>query len=163
MPAGPRPQIPTFAGPCYDNNCVQFRAQLVASAQAAQAQWDYDFETEKAEKAVSQQKAAYEAEVAGQAKVLSQYEKIFQEAQQNAAVVKKQTKASVAQQKIQNQNAAIQAALTQKQQQPTQRPKKTSQNVGQPGVSRTRVSSRIGIGGYGGTAPGRVNPTGLNI
>jgi hypothetical protein len=35
--------------------------------------------------------------------------------------------------------------------------------IGQPGVSRTRVSSGIGIGGYGGTGAGNVNPTGLNI
>lgn len=35
--------------------------------------------------------------------------------------------------------------------------------IGQPGVSSTRVSARSGVGGYGGTAPARVNPTGLNI
>lgn len=35
--------------------------------------------------------------------------------------------------------------------------------IGQPGVASTRVSARPSIGGYGGTAPGRVNPTGLNI
>ena len=35
--------------------------------------------------------------------------------------------------------------------------------VGQPGRTRTRVSSGLGIGGYGGTAAGRVTSTGLNI
>ena len=35
--------------------------------------------------------------------------------------------------------------------------------IGQPGVSSTRVSAKSGVGGYGGTAPARVNPTGLNI
>ena len=35
--------------------------------------------------------------------------------------------------------------------------------IGQPGVSVTRVSARSGVGGYGGTAPTRINPTGLNI
>jgi hypothetical protein len=35
--------------------------------------------------------------------------------------------------------------------------------IGQPGVSATRVSAKSGVGGYGGTAPARVNPTGLNI
>lgn len=44
--------------------------------------------------------------------------------------------------------------------QPQQR-KKTL--IGQPGVSSTRFSARAGLGGYSGTAAGRVNPTGLNI
>jgi hypothetical protein len=35
--------------------------------------------------------------------------------------------------------------------------------IGQPGVSATRFSARSGVGGYGGTAAGRINPTGLNI
>lgn len=35
--------------------------------------------------------------------------------------------------------------------------------IGQPGVASTRVSARPSIGGYGGTAAGRINPTGLNI
>lgn len=35
--------------------------------------------------------------------------------------------------------------------------------IGQPGVSSTRVSAKSGVGGYGGTAPAKVNPTGLNI
>jgi hypothetical protein len=45
--------------------------------------------------------------------------------------------------------------------QPVQGRKKTQ--IGQPGISRTRVTSGIGIGGYGGTSAGNVNPTGLNI
>ena len=43
----------------------------------------------------------------------------------------------------------------------TQQRRKTS--IGQPGIAITRVSARSGVGGYGGTAPTRVNPTGLNI
>ena len=35
--------------------------------------------------------------------------------------------------------------------------------VGQPGRTRTRVASGLGIGGYGGTRAARVSPTGLNI
>lgn len=41
--------------------------------------------------------------------------------------------------------------------------RKSKAMIGQPGVSVTRVSARSGVGGYGGTAPTRVNPTGLNI
>jgi hypothetical protein len=164
MPAGPRPQIPSFSGPCYNSQCVQFRSQLIASAQAAQAQWDYQYESERATEIVSQQQAALTTQIAEEAKVKAQYEQIVKETQQQAGVAKKQSQASVAQQRVQARNAmAMQATSEQQQQQTTQRTKKTAQNVGQPGVSRTRVSSRFGIGGYGGTAPGRVNPTGLNI
>jgi len=42
-------------------------------------------------------------------------------------------------------------------------PQRRKATIGQPGVASTRVSSRPSIGGYGGTAAGRVNPTGLNI
>ena len=35
--------------------------------------------------------------------------------------------------------------------------------INRPGVSSTRVSTGLSIGGYGGTKAGRVNPTGLNI
>lgn len=41
--------------------------------------------------------------------------------------------------------------------------RKSKTMIGQPGVSVTRVSTRSGVGGYGGTNPARVNPTGLNI
>lgn len=41
--------------------------------------------------------------------------------------------------------------------------KRSRATIGQPGVAVTRVSARSGVGGYGGTAPTRVNPTGLNI
>jgi hypothetical protein len=42
-------------------------------------------------------------------------------------------------------------------------PQRKKTTIGQPGVSSTRISARPSIGGYGGTAAGRVNPTGLNI
>ena len=35
--------------------------------------------------------------------------------------------------------------------------------VGQPGVSRTKVTTGSSVGGYGSTGPGQINPTGLNI
>ncbi len=43
-----------------------------------------------------------------------------------------------------------------------QRPRRKTM-IGQPGVAVTRVSARSGVGGYGGTAPAKINPTGLNI
>lgn len=55
--------------------------------------------------------------------------------------------------------------ITQQNQQttPIARQQKRKTMIGQPGVSVTRVSARSGVGGYGGTAPTKINPTGLNI
>ena len=64
-------------------------------------------------------------------------------------------------QQLTQQARQTSALAMQSQVQPVQTRKKTQ--IGQPGVSRTRVSSGIGIGGYGGTGAGNVNPTGLNI
>ena len=64
-------------------------------------------------------------------------------------------------QQLTQQARQTSALAMQSQVQPVQTRKKTQ--IGQPGVSRTRVSSGIGIGGYGGTSAGNVNPTGLNI
>jgi len=64
-------------------------------------------------------------------------------------------------QQLVRQERQASALALQSQAQPVQQRKKTQ--IGQPGVSRTRVSSGIGIGGYGGTSAGNVNPTGLNI
>ena len=64
-------------------------------------------------------------------------------------------------QQLTQQARQASALAMQSETQPVQTRKKTQ--IGQPGVSRTRVSSGIGIGGYGGTGAGNVNPTGLNI
>ena len=64
-------------------------------------------------------------------------------------------------QQLVEQSRQASVLAMQSQVQPVQPKKKTQ--IGQPGVSRTRVSSGIGIGGYGGTGAGNVNPTGLNI
>jgi hypothetical protein len=64
-------------------------------------------------------------------------------------------------QQLTQQARQASALAMQSEAQPVQARKKTQ--IGQPGVSRTRVSSGIGIGGYGGTGAGNVNPTGLNI
>ena len=64
-------------------------------------------------------------------------------------------------QQLTQQARQASALAMQSEVQPVQGRRKTQ--IGQPGVSRTRVSSGIGIGGYGGTSAGNVNPTGLNI
>lgn len=52
------------------------------------------------------------------------------------------------------QSTAVQTGVSRNVRQPKQ--------IGQPGVQVTKVS-KAAVGGYGGTAPGRINPTGLNI
>lgn len=39
----------------------------------------------------------------------------------------------------------------------------TGSRAGQPGISRTPVTTGVTLGGYSGTAPGAVSPTSLNI
>lgn len=57
----------------------------------------------------------------------------------------------------QEQAVATEAAVR------TPEPQEKKALIGQPGISSTRIAARPSIGGYGGTAAGRVNPTGLNI
>ena len=95
------------------------------------------------------------------------------QAEQDYATAAKQAEASQLQAKrisavadFQSQQTVEQArqasALAmQSQAQPVQQKKKTQ--IGQPGVSRTRLTSGTTVGGYGGTSAGNVNPTGLNI
>ena len=64
-------------------------------------------------------------------------------------------------QQIVEQARQASALAMQSQAQPVQQKKKTQ--IGQPGVSRTRLTSSTTVGGYGGTSAGNVNPTGLNI
>jgi hypothetical protein len=64
-------------------------------------------------------------------------------------------------QQIVEQARQASALAMQTQVQPVQQKKKTQ--IGQPGVSRTRLTSGTTVGGYGGTSAGNVSPTGLNI
>ncbi len=97
-----------------------------------------------------------------------------QAAQESAAAAAEQTKAATIVAKkssalalSQQQQAAVrqaqETATTGRvaQRETTKASAKTS--IGQPGVSRTRVGARLGIGGYSGTTPGNINPTGLNV
>jgi hypothetical protein len=135
----------------------QFNAQY-------QAQLEYEQVSNKALQAITEQKTALAQQQKEEETVKAEFQKVLTETQQQAAVAKKQSQAVVNRQRVQSSLSETQARQEAQRTAPaqTQQTKRT-QNVGQPGVSRTRVSSRIGIGGYGGTAPGRVNPTGLNI
>lgn len=137
----------------------QFEAQY-------QAQVEYEKVSNQALQAITEQKYALAQQQKEQAAVTAEYQKVAEETQKQASIAKKQAIASVAQQRSQSNIAATQARQETQRfasiQQP-QETRKAGQSVGQPGVSRTKISSRIGIGGYSGTSPGRINPTGLNI
>jgi hypothetical protein len=112
----------------------------------------------------SQQQA--EAERAAQKAVMAKAEQDYAAAAKQAEESQIQAKrisavADYQGQQLVEQSRQASALAMQSQVQPVQPKKKTQ--IGQPGVSRTRVSSGIGIGGYGGTGAGNVNPTGLNI
>jgi hypothetical protein len=112
----------------------------------------------------SQQQA--EAERVAQQAVMAKAEQDYAAAAKQAEESQIQAKrisavADYQGQQLVEQSKQASALAMQSQVQPVQPKKKTQ--IGQPGVSRTRVSSGIGIGGYGGTGAGNVNPTGLNI
>jgi len=86
-------------------------------------------------------------------------------AAKEAQIAGKQSTAVAA--RVRSQSMLEQAQIQQAQiraGQALQKQRRTSgATVGQPGRARTRVSSGLGIGGYGGTRAARVSPTGLNI
>lgn len=112
----------------------------------------------------SQQQA--EAERVAQQAVMAKAEQDYAAAAKQAEESQIQAKrisavADYQGQQLTQQARQASALAMQSEVQPVQGRRKTQ--IGQPGVSRTRVSSGIGIGGYGGTGAGNVNPTGLNI
>jgi len=112
--------------------------------------WEtFNTQQQAAVEAIKQQEAAKETAAAA-----------VEQTKAATLVAKKSSALALAQQQQTAVRQAQEAATTGRVVQRTQ-PNKTT--VGQPGVSRTRVGSRLALGGYSGTAPGNVNPTGLNV
>jgi uncharacterized protein YdaU (DUF1376 family) len=143
------------------SNSPAYEARIAAEAAAAQ-------EAAQAEalRLLNAETARFEAERAAQQAVMAKAEQDYAAAAKQAEESQIQAKrisavADYQGQQLVEQSKQASALTMQSQVQPVQPKKKTQ--IGQPGVSRTRVSSGIGIGGYGGTGAGNVNPTGLNI
>lgn len=119
-----------------DTAATQLEEQLMGQeAQFEQAAGQFEAETAAAQaEAAKAQRAAL---VAKRLTSLAQERQSQQTAKQAA-----------------EQSTAVQTGVSRNIRQPKQ--------IGQPGVQVTRVS-KAAVGGYGGTAPGRINPTGLNI
>jgi hypothetical protein len=101
-------------------------------------------------------------EAEAQTNIQNIYSQVLAETQQQSAAIQKQTTAALNQQKVLAQQEKLAAAQSQAPSTTTvtQRRRPT---VGQPGVARTRLTAGTTVGGFSGTSPGRVNPTGLNI
>ena len=143
---GAERKLPSFA---------EYNKQFMS---AYEGLWDEEFnrlssalETQEAE--IEQSKASFEADVA-----VASAE--AQKAERQQRVAQRMSALAMQRQNQQDVSATAQAAV-QAPQQPSERRRQQKQ-IGQPGVQLTRVS-RPSIGGYGGTAAGRVTPTGLNI
>jgi hypothetical protein len=124
----------------------------------------YEEETRRANAAIAEQQAALDIQLKEQATLKAQQDAALAETLKQADISKKVSAATLGQERIKSSMEVVQAqqqlkeAATQ-----TTTTKQAGQTVGQPGISKTRVGTRIAIGGYGGTAPGKINPTGLNI
>lgn len=128
------------------------------AAQQEQAAIQFQFETDRAS-IQEQQKALqtqFEQEKATTEKNIAE---TAAETERQQLITKKQTAIQ--------RKAASGTGLAQQQRQTTVEPQQTAKKkrpmIGQPGVAVTRFNPRTSIGGYGGTASTRVNPTGLNI
>lgn len=123
-------------------------------------------ELEAAEAELAAYMKQYEEQVAEQGRVQAQAQKDLAAAQEQAALAKKRggvSSAYVRQQAELTATKEAQAASVALKAQQKAKEKPTGATVGQPRRSVTRVSSPLRIGGYGGSAPARVSPTGLNI
>ena len=114
------------------------------------------------------QEAQKQAEIerAAQQELIAKAEQDYAAASKQAEISQLQAKkisavADYQGQQIIEQARKASALALQSQAQPVQQKKRTQ--IGQPGISRTRLSSGTTVGGYGGTSAGNVNPTGLNI
>ena len=133
----------------------EYNKQFMSAYEGA---WNEEFNRldtalQQQEAELQQSEQAFEAETAAATAEA-------QKAERQQLVAKRMSALAMQRQNQQDVSATAQAAV-QAPQQPSERQRQQKQ-IGQPGVQLTRVS-RPSIGGYGGTAAGRVTPTGLNI
>jgi len=144
-------------------------AQVGREAAEAAAEEQRPFrELAEAEEALRQQQAAYQTQVEEEKRLTAQYAAELKATEEKARIAGKRSVATSARARSQSQLEAVQLQQEQQKtalqaQQLIRTERTTGSSVGQPGRSRTRVSTGLGIGGYGGTAAGRVTSTGLNI
>jgi hypothetical protein len=116
-------------------------------------------EVEKSRQQAEVEKVAQQAQIA---KAEQEYATAAKQAEISQLQAKRISAATdFESQQIVEQAQQASALAMQTQVQPVQQRKKTQ--IGQPGISRTRLTSGTTVGGYGGTSAGNISPTGLNI
>lgn len=138
----------------FQERIAREEAQLIANRLAQQEA--------AAQEAVKQQQAAMQAEGLRQQEVQNIYSQILAETKAQAEIQQRRSTAALNQQKVLSQQQKV-AAATQQGSNTLTIGQQRRTSVGQPGVSRTRLSTGTTVGGFSGTSPGRINPTGLNI
>lgn len=136
-----------------------------AQREIDQARALYEEESRRADAAVAEQQRALDIQLKEQAALKAQQDAALAEALQQADISKKVSAATAARERIKTSLDTTQAQqqLRESSLAMQGRTKQAGQTVGQPGIAKTKVATRISIGGYGGTAAGKINPTGLNI
>ena len=123
-------------------------------------------EAAAAEQQAREAQAAFERQLQEQARVKAESQAQLAEAERQARIAGRRSAATSA--RLRSQSQIEQAQVQQSSSQTAQtvqaaRRARPGATVGQPRRAQTRVSSGLGIGGYGGARASRVSPTGLNI
>jgi len=140
-----------------------------ASRKAAEAKYEAERpfrEAEAAERQAEESRQALERQLSEQARVKAESQAQLAEAERQARIAGRRSAATSARLRSQSQieQAQTQQSLSQTAQTiQAARRAGPGATVGQPRRAQTRVSSGLGIGGYGGARASRVSPTGLNI
>lgn len=125
----------------------------------------YEEESRRAEAAIAEQRLALEIQLKEQETLKAQQDAALAEVLKQADISKKVSAATLGQERIKTSMGVVQAQQQMREAASATQisTKQAGQTVGQPGISKTKVGTRISIGGYGGTTAGKINPTGLNI
>jgi hypothetical protein len=151
----------------FQENLGETPAEEYARIQAAAREYEQRpfREAEAAERQADEARQAYERQLAEQQRIKAEVSAQLAEAESKAKIAGRRSAAVSTQlrSRAMLEQAQVQQAQGRAVQALQRSQKPTGTTVGQPGRSRTRVASGLGIGGYGGTRAARVSPTGLNI
>ena len=163
-PAGPTPRPLTRYSTAEEKKAFyDYRRQLLAYQEFER---NRPFrEAERAQQEAEAARRGLESQLQEQAQIKAKAQAELAAAEREARIAGKRSAAVSTQ--LRSRSMLEQAQLQQTQAKTTQEIQKQQRvagsTVGQPGKVRTKVSSGLGIGGYGGSRASRVSPTGLNI
>ena len=154
--------VQTFQQNLGESPYEEFQRRSRESQEAAERPFR---EAEEAERQAEEARKALERQIAEQNRIQAEVSAELAKAESEAKVagrISAATSGRLRSQSMLEQQQVQQSQLRLAQQ--TQKQQKTpGATVGQPGRTRTRLSTGLKIGGYGGSQATRVSPTGLNI